>query len=110
MTESKDCKPGCFKPPRHEDKASWKLTPVFNVTAGARLDAFTFQYADYLDSAYHRQTATATSMSPKLNSPQTYLLNDEWNEGLAGEPSGISELTFTPGDPFFIKTGITFFF
>jgi len=47
----------------------------------------------------------------------TNLLNREWNEAqfdtetrLPGEPVGISELTFTPGDPFFIKAGISFFF
>lgn len=45
------------------------------------------------------------------------LLDREWNEAqfntetrLPGETAGVSELTFTPGDPFFMKAGITFFF
>lgn len=45
------------------------------------------------------------------------LLNREWNEAqfdtetrLPGETESVSELTFTPGDPFFVKAGITFFF
>src|SRR5690606_11414881 len=47
----------------------------------------------------------------------TNLLNEEWNEAqfdtetrLPGEAAGISELAYTPGDPFFVKAGITFFF
>lgn len=45
------------------------------------------------------------------------LMNREWNEAqfdtetrLPGEVESVSELTFTPGDPFFVKAGITFFF
>ncbi|MBX2942446.1 MAG: TonB-dependent receptor [Cyclobacteriaceae bacterium] len=47
----------------------------------------------------------------------TNLLNRNWNEAqfdtltrLPGETAGISELTFTPGDPTFIKTGVKFSF
>lgn len=47
----------------------------------------------------------------------TNILNKEWNEAqfdtetlLPGEVSSVSELTFTPGDPFFLKAGISFFF
>ena len=53
----------------------------------------------------------------EVRSLRINLLNEEWNEAqfdtetrLPGETSGISELTFTPGDPLFIKAGITFFF
>lgn len=45
------------------------------------------------------------------------LLNREWNEAqfdtetrLPGESAGVSELTFTPGDPLFVKAGVSFFF
>ncbi len=45
------------------------------------------------------------------------ILNQDWNEAqfdaetrLIGEAEGISELTFTPGDPLFIRAGLTFFF
>ncbi len=45
------------------------------------------------------------------------LLNREWNEAqfdtetfIPGDTESISELTFTPGDPRFIKAGVQFFF
>lgn len=45
------------------------------------------------------------------------LLNREWNEAqfdtetfIPGDVESISELTFTPGDPLFIKAGVQFFF
>lgn len=45
------------------------------------------------------------------------ILNCNWNEAqfdtetkLKGEYASVSELTFTPGDPAFLKTGIAFFF
>jgi hypothetical protein len=45
------------------------------------------------------------------------IFNRDWNEAqfdtetrLPGESTGLSQLTFTPGDPFFIKSGIKFFF
>ena len=62
-------------------------------------------------------TITYTANKFQLSASATNILNTEWNEAqfdtetrLAGEPSGVSELCFTPGDPFFVKAGITFFF
>lgn len=60
---------------------------------------------------------TYTRKAFQLSLNATNLTNTNWNEAqfdtetrLKGETSGISELCFTPGDPIFIKTGITFFF
>lgn len=60
-------------------------------------------------------TYTVPKFQISLNA--TNMLNQEWNEAqfdtetrLPNETAGISELCFTPGDPFFIKAGITFFF
>lgn len=47
--------------------ASFNLTPALSVNAGIRFDAFSFQYANKLDSLYQRQTASANAVSPKLN-------------------------------------------
>jgi hypothetical protein len=45
------------------------------------------------------------------------LLNDAWNEAqfdtesrLQNEIDPVSEIHFTPGTPFFFKTGLSFFF
>lgn len=68
---------------------------------------------------YFLLDAALTYTRPKfeLSLNATNLLNREWNEAqfdtetrLPGETIGISELAFTPGDPFFMKAGITFFF
>ncbi len=48
-------------------EGSMQLTPQFSVTAGIRLDAFSFQYADALLPIYNRQVATQAIASPKLN-------------------------------------------
>ena len=60
---------------------------------------------------------TYTKPRYQLNLSATNLLDEEWNEAqfatetrLPGEPEGKSDLAFTPGDPFYIKGGITFFF
>lgn len=60
---------------------------------------------------------TYTQKTFQLSVTATNILNRNWNEAqfdtetrLKGEPVGISELCFTPGDPFFFKTGLTFFF
>lgn len=45
----------------------YELSPRLIANAGVRLDAFSFQYADRLASAYDRQTQTARVVSPKLN-------------------------------------------
>jgi outer membrane receptor for monomeric catechols len=60
---------------------------------------------------------TFTRPNYQLSVNATNLLNRDWNEAqfdtetrLPGETVGVSELAFTPGDPIFIKGGITFFF
>ncbi|AYB29993.1 TonB-dependent receptor [Chryseolinea soli] len=60
---------------------------------------------------------TYTRSKYELSLSATNILNREWNEAqfdtltrLRGENTGVSELTFTPGDPAFVKTGIRFFF
>lgn len=62
-------------------------------------------------------TITYTRPGFRINLTATNIFNREWNEAqfdtetrLKGEAEGISGLAFTPGDPFFIKAGITFFF
>jgi hypothetical protein len=60
---------------------------------------------------------TYTKQKFQLSLNATNILNRNWNEAqfdtetrLQGEQSGVSGLCFTPGDPIFFKTGITFFF
>jgi hypothetical protein len=60
---------------------------------------------------------TYTRRSYEVSVSATNLFNREWNEAqfdtetrLPGEVSGISELTFTPGDPVFVKAGVRIFF
>lgn len=60
---------------------------------------------------------TYTTRKFQLSVIASNLLNIDWNEAqfdtetrLPGETTGVSELCFTPGDPFFLKTGIAFFF
>jgi outer membrane cobalamin receptor len=58
-----------------------------------------------------------TRKSYELTFSAENLLNDAWNEAqfdtesrLQNEGDPVSEIHFTPGTPFFFKTGITFFF
>ncbi|MBT1705983.1 carboxypeptidase-like regulatory domain-containing protein [Fulvivirgaceae bacterium PWU20] len=60
---------------------------------------------------------TYTRPAYEISLNASNLLNREWNEAqfdtetrLPGERQGLSELAFTPGDPFFIKAGVSFFF
>lgn len=60
---------------------------------------------------------TYTTSKYELSVSATNILDREWNEAqfdtmtrIPGETDGVSELTFTPGDPVFVKAGLTFFF
>src|SRR5262249_45667808 len=60
---------------------------------------------------------TYTRPSFEWSLSATNLLNRTWNEAqfdtltrIPGETTGVSQFTFTPGDPIFFKTGIRFFF
>jgi hypothetical protein len=60
---------------------------------------------------------TYTKPTFELSLSAANLLNRNWNEAqfdtetfIPGDTHSVSELTFTPGDPFFIKGGIRFFF
>ncbi|HYG19462.1 MAG TPA: TonB-dependent receptor, partial [Ohtaekwangia sp.] len=60
---------------------------------------------------------TYTRKDFEISLSGTNLLDREWNEAqfdtetrLPGEAAGMSDLAFTPGDPFFAKLGVTFFF
>lgn len=68
---------------------------------------------------YFLLDAAVTYSKPgyELSLSTTNLLNSDWNEvrfdtetRLPGDEQGISELTFTPADPFFLKAGFRIFF
>ncbi len=47
--------------------ATMNLTQRLSINAGVRLDAFSFQYSNKLDSLYSRQSSAKSTVSPKLN-------------------------------------------
>jgi len=99
--------------------ATWKN----GLKAGLRYRAVSDRPANEVDSVtakgYFLLDGGITWTRPyfEISLNATNILNRNWNEAqfdtetrLKNEVAGISELTFTPGDPTFVKTGITFYF
>lgn len=47
--------------------ATWEISDKFNVNGGLRYDQFQFEYVDFLQSTYERQSQSKSIVTPKLS-------------------------------------------